>query len=198
MNNTFKIFPLDNSSRDQTKDLFRISIPLAFAKEGLSDLTEAIRKEIDLKEQWVDASLDDPFFPTHFLIAKKDELVVGTISYGPCGEDIIKCTKHQFESFGEVGSLYVSQKYQDQGLGSALIQAMMKHLIDQNITQFVLDSGYQHAQKKWLKKFGEPFLVVEDYWGQGLNHMIWHCEVKDILLNQESDSMLSTSNSFRT
>lgn len=80
---------------------------------------------------------------------------------------------------GEVGGLFVLPSYQGQGIGSALIQAMVEHNAVMGRGQFCLDSGYKQAQKRWLRKFGAPYKVVKDYWGQGLDHMIWLYNVSD-------------------
>ena len=65
--------------------------------------------------------------------------------------------------------------------GSSLIQAMMNELHDRGIDHFSLDSGYKEAQCRWIRKFGEPYLVAKDYWGPGKDHMIWLCQVKDFV-----------------
>jgi len=62
-------------------------------------------------------------------------------------------------------------------VGSALINAMVAHLYKQGLDQFCLDSGYKRAQKRWLRKFGEPYKVVKDYWGPDIDNMIWLCKV---------------------
>jgi GNAT superfamily N-acetyltransferase len=80
---------------------------------------------------------------------------------------------------GELGSLYVLPSYQGQGVGSALIKGMAISLKKQGIDQFCLDSGYKRAQKRWLRKFGEPYKTVKDYWGPDSVHMVWLCKIND-------------------
>lgn len=70
-------------------------------------------------------SLDTTTAEPYFLLAKIEEQVVGTISFGACGEDIQTCTDHQLDEIGELGSLYIMPSYQGQGVGSALIKEMM-------------------------------------------------------------------------
>lgn len=161
--------------------VFEAAIPDAFDKEGLGSLTEDIHREILHKKYLLDASLNLQGMDIYFLVAKIDETVVGTISYGACGDDIKKCTEKQFHSVGELGSLYVLPSHQDQGVGSALIRAMIAHLRKQGIDQFCLDSGYKRAQKRWLRKFGVPYKVVKDYWGPTADHMIWLYKVSDFI-----------------
>lgn len=164
--------------------VFEITIPEAFEKEGLGFLKEDIRREIEHKKHLLDTSMDQTNPDTFFLFAKLDQAVVGTISFGPCGEDIKRCTEHQLDAVGELGSLFVMSQYQGQGVGSLLINAMVANLHRRRIDNFCLDSGYRHAQKRWLRKFREPYKVVEAYWGPDNDHMIWLCKVKDYLATQ--------------
>lgn len=158
--------------------VFDASIPEAFEKEGLGHLQEDIAREIEHKKHMLDESMNLTT-DIYFLMAKLDQTVVGTISYGPCGEEIKKCTNNQLVNIGELGSLFVLPHYQGQGIGSELIHAMVASLSERKIDQFCLDSGYGHAQKRWLRKFGEPFKVAKDFWGPNLDHMIWLCKVID-------------------
>ena len=87
------------------------------------------------------------------------------------------CTGHQLDAVGELGSLYILPEYQGQGIGSALIGELLEFLREQGIDRFCLDSGYQRAQRRWLQKFGEPYITVKDYWGPDSVHMVWLCTV---------------------
>lgn len=49
------------------------------------------------------------------------------------------------------------------------------------IEEFCFDSGYRNAQKRWLKKFGKPYKIAKDYWGEDGDNMIWLCKVKDYI-----------------
>lgn len=179
--NHYTISALTDADYESTTSVFNASISDAFEQEGLGQYQEDIQSEIDQKKQKALASLDPANSSIYFLIAKFDETVVGTISYGPCGEAIQTCTEHQLDHLGELGSLYVAPSYQNQGVGSLLIKEMMRYLKDQGIEQFCLDSGYKRAQTRWVRKFGEPYKVVKDYWGPDSIHMIWLCNVNDFL-----------------
>ncbi len=157
--------------------VFETAIPDAFIKEGLTLMDEDIQNEISNKKQMLSSALEDQNGGLRFLVAKVDDQVVGTISFGPCGTDIISCTEGELSGVGELGSLYILPDFQNQGIGSALIHEMLKTLHDKGIEKFCLDSGYKRAQKRWLRKFGEPYKVVNDYWGPGYEHMIWLCKV---------------------
>lgn len=160
--------------------VFEASIPDAYEKEGLGLLKEDIHREIEHKKHLLDASMSSTDSKPYFLLAKHEETVVGTISFAPCSEDIKKCIGNQFDGISELGSLYILPSFQGQGAGSALIHTLLTYLSEQGIEQFCLDSGYKRAQKKWLRKFGEPYKVVKDYWGPGFDHMIWLCKVHDV------------------
>ncbi|AFM40522.1 acetyltransferase, N-acetylglutamate synthase [Desulfosporosinus acidiphilus SJ4] len=162
--------------------VFETTIPDTYNKEGLGSRKKDIMNEIYFKKQLLDSSLTQDGPEIYFLLAKLNENVIGTISFGPCGEDIKKCTERQLNNVGEIGSLFILPPYQGQGVGSALLSTMVMQLDKQGIDQFCLDSGYKNAQKRWLRKFGEPYKVVKDYWGLNYDHMIWLCNVKSYLL----------------
>ncbi|MBU2703498.1 GNAT superfamily N-acetyltransferase [Sporomusaceae bacterium BoRhaA] len=161
--------------------VFETAIADAFEKEGLGSEQKFINSEIMQKKRLLDAAIAQPNLDIDFLVAKLEEIVVGTISFGPCGEHIRECTEKRCHSVGELGSLYILPRYQGQGVGSALIAAMAEKLSKQGIDQFCLDSGYRRAQEKWLRKFGAPYKAIKDYWGPGSEHMIWFCNVADFV-----------------
>ena len=160
-------------------DVFEASIIDAFEKEGLGDLTNDMACEIDSKKNLLTSSLENANSGISFLVAKMNGRLIGTISFGPCGSEIKKLTRGKLESIGELGSLYVLPGFQGKGVASALIHSMMQRLHQFGIEQFCLDSGYMHAQKKWLRKFGKPYHIAKDYWGKDRHHMIWLCRVID-------------------
>ncbi|WP_410513133.1 GNAT family N-acetyltransferase [Paenibacillus sp. BR2-3] len=181
MTNNLKISNPTQSDMASACNLFEASISDAFEKEGLGLLIDDIQKEIEHKKHLLHTSLNLADSDTYFLVAKINRAIVGTISFGPCGEDIRSCTENQLDDVGELGSVYVLPSYQGQGVGSALIKDMATYLKQQGIDQFCLDSGYKRAQKRWLRKFGEPYKVVKDYWGPNSVHMVWLCKVTDFI-----------------
>ncbi|WP_232380873.1 GNAT family N-acetyltransferase [Paenibacillus tianjinensis] len=172
---------LKPEDKEAAARIFEISIKEAFEQEGLGDLREDIQHEIEGKSKLVLSSLSGDNPDTLFMLAKLDGTAAGTISFGPCGEDIRVCTGGELDGTGELGSLYVLPQFQGQGVGSALIKSMAAWLKRQGIQQFCLDSGYKRAQQRWLRKFGAPYKTVQDYWGLGNDHMIWLCDVKDYI-----------------
>lgn len=160
-------------------NVFEKSITDAFEKEGLSHLREDILSEIEYKKKLLSLALSNNDMTIFFLIAKIKDEVVGTISFSPCGDLIKNLTHYQISNVGELGTLYVLPSYQDKGIGSALIDELIKVLHMNDVQQFCLDSGYKRAQNRWLRKFGHPYKIVKDYWRESNHHMIWVCEVKD-------------------
>jgi GNAT superfamily N-acetyltransferase len=160
--------------------LFDISIRDAFQQDGFVYTESELLQEIDLKKQIVAQAIQSEHSDSniHVLIAKIEDKIVGTISYGPSNPLIHKFTDGALAGIGEIGGLYVLPDYQNKGIGSALIQAMIHFLHTKEIKSFCLDSGYKRAQQRWLRKFGEPYKVVEKVWGPDSIFMIWLCEVQ--------------------
>ncbi|MEK5057971.1 GNAT family N-acetyltransferase [Paenibacillus shunpengii] len=178
---TVQVIPAGSADVERVNYIFEKTIPDTFEKEGIAHLEEDLSGEIELKKKLLQRALQSDAADTLFLAAMQDDMVVGTISYSPCGEDIKVCTEHALDHVGELGSLYVLPSHQGQGIGSALIKALLTLLNEQGVEQFCLDSGYKLAQQKWLRKFGKPYVSVRDYWGPGSVHMVWLCQVNDFI-----------------
>ncbi len=153
----------------------------AFAQEGLAHLDAEIQGIVAGKAALFDESLKDRLGEVQFLAAKDTEELIGMISFGPRGKEIRECTGEDSAGIGKLGTLYVLPEYQDQGVGSALIQALVRQLHQQGVEQFCLDSGFKRAKERWLRKFGQPYVVAPDYWGPGVDHMVWLCHIRDHL-----------------
>jgi len=74
---------------------------------------------------------------------------------------------------GMIGHIAVHPDYQNRGIGTVLLQKMLLTLENRRVPSFCLDSGYKQAQMIWQKKFGQPDIVLENYWGTNNHHMIW-------------------------
>ena len=162
-------------------NVFEKTITNAFEKEGISYLKDDILDEIESKKQLLHIALLNNDTTVYFLVARINNEVIGTISYSPCNDDVKKFTNNKLEYIGELGSLYVLPNYQNMGVASELIHSLIEHLHKIGVKQFCLDCGYKLAQKRWLKKFGNPYKIVKDYWGKDYDHMIWLCDVKDYI-----------------
>lgn len=163
---------------NEIERFFEITINAAFEEQGVGHLTEFIAEEVESKMQMVRNFLEGSK-EYYFMIAKIEDSIVGTISFGSCGNIIRQCCEGQLNDVGELGSLYVLPRHQDQGIGSKLINSLILHLKQNQIENFCLDSGFKKAQKRWTRKFGEPYKIMKDYWGPSSDHFIWYCRVKE-------------------
>lgn len=153
-----------------------------FEREGLSELKDDIKAEIENKNQYLRDDFDSLGKNRYFMIAIDTEYnkVIGTIEYGPASELINICTNGAMKDLYEVGTVFVHPNFQGRGVGSLLLSVMFLTLLNRGIKEFCLDSGYNNAQKIWKKKFGEPDYLLENYWGEGADHMIWRRNTRDM------------------
>jgi len=174
------IVKAQESDRLAIYDVFSTTITDAFIQEGLGHLKVDIEEEINIKYQLLNRSLLVSDKSIIFLIAKINDKVVGTISLGPLTNEIIKISGTHTKQSKELGSLYVLPEYQNQRIGSHLIEAMITEIRGLNIESFWLDCGLKTAQTKWLHKFSKPYMIAKDYWGKNSDHMIWFCHTNDL------------------
>lgn len=152
-----------------------------YEKEGLGQETEAIEAEILLKKAYLEDDLATGGTGRYFLLAAEGAEIVGTAEFGPTGDIILECTGGALAGVPEVGTVFVRPDRQGQGIGSALLQAVLQAMAARGHETFCLDSGYTRAQKVWRKKLGEPCCVAKDYWGPGYDHLVWHRPIAVIL-----------------
>lgn len=162
-------------------ELFKVVIKDTFKRNGIDDLVDMIDEEIKEKKKYFMTDINTNGNDRYFLIATLDERVVGTIEYGLAGKIINECTQGKLKEFYEIGTVFVHPEYQQKGIGSHLLTALLKELESKNISHFCLDSGYESAQKIWTKKFGQPKYHIKNYWGEDAHHMIWVVKISDIL-----------------
>ncbi len=158
---------------EELKQFFNIVITDTFAREGLAEMVEDIKNEIEMKKKYLKADFDSNGEQRYFLIALDQDKIIGTIEYGAASELITSCTNGALKELIEVGTVFVRPDYQRKGIGNLLFNAVVLTLQQKGIAEFCLDSGYTSAQKIWKKKFGEPDFLLKDYWGEGFDHMIW-------------------------
>jgi GNAT superfamily N-acetyltransferase len=167
---------------DELNQFFSKVIRDTFDKEGISELLDDMKEEIESKKQYLNNDLDSNGAKRYFLIDLDENGIVGSIEYGPVSELIVTCTEGALREGVEVGTIFVHPDYQRRGLGSLLLNLMLLTLQNRGINEFCLDSGYKNAQKVWRKKFGEPDYLLKDYWGEGSDHMIWKRNPNDMAL----------------
>lgn len=155
--------------RAALEQFFRLMIEDTFEKEGVGHLKDEIRHEEKEKMTFFDRSLTGK---DRFYILIEDEQIIGTASLIPATHLI---TEHapKCKDLIELSSLFIHKDYQDQGRGSQMIDYLLKTLKAEGIESFCLDSGYRLAQKKWCRKFGDPYRIVKDLWGPSFDHYIW-------------------------
>ena len=172
-----KIVELTEEDFYKAYEVFKVTVPYAFDLSEDVLCMEVVEDEIESKKKVLESALNRDKTGVIVLIAKNNDEVVGTISFGPCSEAIRQCTNNEFSNVGELGSLFILPKYQDKGIGSALIEEMISYLEKRGIKEFCLDSGYKDAQKRWCRKFGNPYKIVKDYWAPGIDNMVWLCKI---------------------
>jgi GNAT superfamily N-acetyltransferase len=160
-------------------ELFRTVIVHTFESEGIGHLQEDLAQEIHQKETYWQEYVNGG--ARSFLVATKGAKVIGCIEYGKAGEFVSTHTNGALAHLDKVGTVFVHPGHQGQGIGSQLVQAMLRLMKERGIHEFCLDSGYKRAQQVWQQKFGEPTYVLTDFWDEGYHHMIWRREVKACL-----------------
>jgi GNAT superfamily N-acetyltransferase len=168
--------------KDELEMFFETVIKDTYEKEGLSQLAEDIKNEIEGKKQYLEEDLASNGKYRYFMIAidKDTNNIIGSIEYGPASNLIQKCTDGLWKGLYEIGTVFVHPVYQNGGIGSSLLNKIFLIMSAQGIEEFVLDSGYTRAQQIWKKKFGEPNVIMKDFWGEGYDHWIWRKRIKDM------------------
>ncbi|TDL80444.1 N-acetyltransferase [Peribacillus frigoritolerans] len=158
---------------DELNRFFSKVIRDTFEKEGISEMVGDMKDEMACKIQYLKTDLESNGENRYFLIGLDGKEIVGSIEYGPVSELIVSCTDGAFSRLSEIGTVFVHPDYQKRGIGTLLLNVMLLTLQNRGISEFCLDSGYSSAQKVWKKKFGEPDYFLQNYWGEGCDHMIW-------------------------
>lgn len=166
---------------EELNHFFELVIRDTFAKNDIADLIDSLENEIHDKRRCLNEDMENDGKDRYFLVATINDMIVGTIEHGPANDLIHECTQGKLSGFQEIGTVYVHQKFQNQGIGNLLLTKMFHVLNEKKIKEFCFDSGYISAQKIWRKKFGEPEYHLKNYWGDGSDHMIWRIKTIDVL-----------------
>ncbi|WP_400245008.1 GNAT family N-acetyltransferase [Niallia sp. JL1B1071] len=161
-------------------DFFRLVITDTYRKEGIAEKKEDLLAEIETKKQFLAMDLESDGVERCFLIAKIEDLIVGSIEYGPSSALICQCTNAELKDIKEIGTVFVHPEYQRRGIGNLLLKAIYEEMDKKGVEVFCLDSGYVHAQRVWKKKFGTPDYLLKDYWEIGNDHMIWKLYLENV------------------
>lgn len=163
---------------------FKTVITDTYRNEGIEDMVNDRNAEIQSKITYLNQDFESDGQERYFLLALDGDSIIGTIEYGPSSELILSCTEHTYQELPELGTVFVHPAYQGQGVGNQLIREMFATLKNNGIEEVCLDSGYIRAQKIWKHKFGEPAYLLQDYWGEGIPHMIWRVNVKEYVFER--------------
>ncbi len=167
---------------DSINEFFELVIRDTFERNGLSDLLEkTMEEEIADKRKCLKEDFESHGANRYFLIVTIDNLVVGSIEYGPSNDLIITSTNGALKDLVEIGTVFVNPKHQRKGIGNLILFRILDELENKGIKEFCLDSGYKSAQKIWFHKFGEPEYCLKDYWGEGADHMVWRLKVSEVM-----------------
>ncbi|WDV44196.1 GNAT family N-acetyltransferase [Clostridiaceae bacterium M8S5] len=162
-------------------DFFEVVIRDTFKKNNIDNLVDLIDIEIIDKQNQLDQDFSSNGNDKFFLIVTSNDGIVGSICYGNPNDLIIECTNGKLQDIPEIGTVYVHPDYQSKGIGSMMIDAILKEMKSKDINKFCMDSGYKTAQKVWCKKFKYPEYYLIDYWDEGSDHMIWNLNVDDYI-----------------
>ena len=146
-------------------DFFETVIRDTFERNEMSHLVDLIADEMEDKRRFLHQDIESNGKNRYFLIAKENDMIVGSIEYGPANELIISCTNRELKGLVEIGTVFVHPDYQKKGIASKMINIIVEELEKKGIKELCLDSGYKSAQKFWIKKFGNPEYHLRDYWG---------------------------------
>lgn len=164
----------------QIHEVFSKTIKNSFKEEGIIDPSG---KETDEEIARLINTFQDDFATQgqkeYFLIAHLQNKIVGTIGYGTINPLISDNITIARAGIPELKSVYILPEFQNRGIGSLLFQHMLLVLAEKHIEEYYLDSGYKKSQQFWERKLGAPAHTLNDFWGKGNHHMIWHCLVGD-------------------
>lgn len=161
----------------QIEKFFRIVLEDTFRKEGIEENIYDMLEELASKKRYLASDFHSGVEERYFLIAVSGREILGTMESGKQSKLLLNLTKGKLSHLPEVGTAFVHPDHQGQGIASLLLEEMEKELERKGFAEYCLDSGYQRAQKIWFSKFGTPCYIFENYWAQGVSHMIWKVKI---------------------
>ena len=160
--------------------LFNIVITDAFKQDGIGDDTTGIETEVNKQLSFINKDLQSDGKTLFFLLARTAQQIVGTIAYSEASNLLKKHLDVDLQNVPEITSVQVLPTFQNKGIGSLLFNAILISLLHKNTREVCLDGGYKKSQGYWIKKLGDPNVILENYWGDGLDHMIWYRKMTDL------------------
>jgi GNAT superfamily N-acetyltransferase len=176
-----RVVAISEPSREdfiEIKALFKSVLFDLYQREGIFEtFQETLQSELEEKEEALLTFFENSNKMPYFLMAKCDGKCVGTIALTVPNTIIAENMEH-FEIEGplfspEVASVFVLPEFQGMGVGVQLLEGIKTALKDKRYHSFYLDCGYTKSQPYWNKQLGEATKVLNNYWGDGMHHMIW-------------------------
>lgn len=174
--------------KNDMEELYKLLLSVikdAFKQDGIDD-NDGIKEEVEKQLGFLNQDFESKGSEVFFLIARTEEKIIGTIAYSKANDLIKNNLKIDFQNVPEITSVYVLPEFQGQGVGSLLFNGILISLHHKNIDVVCLDGGYKKSQPFWIKKLGNPSVTLKDYWGKGLDHMIWLRNMKDFKIRYQT------------
>ncbi len=178
-------------SRPQNKDISELKsfiktvTTFAFANDGYPYEDEELQNLIKKKIALLNLDFSSSGQKAYFLIAKMKNKIAGCISSSEVSEIIKNNLSINYDHVPEITTVYVLPDFHHQGIATILLNAMFISLLKDGVKECVWDAGYKKSQSFWIKKFGNPTVVLKDHWAKGFNHLIWHRQIPGLTIKLE-------------
>lgn len=166
---------LQEEDLEEARNFWQEVIADTARKENIANVRKLVEDELRRILSNIDSSLKGE--PECYFIARLDQLMIGSIAIGQ-PNDLIR-THMDLDAVPEIKSVYVHPDYQGKGIGRMLFQSVLMDLRRCGAKQFCLDCGYRRAQVFWQQLLGPPSLLLQAYWGEGSDHMIWLQDIEE-------------------
>ena len=170
-----------SSDIEQIHSLFETTLLHTFEQEAISvSISGDLEDEIEALKQTLARDFASEGDLEYFLLACDGNRVIGTVAHGPSGRFMRAHVSADHARTPEIKCLYVHPDYQGRGIGSLLIAAIVRRLQSIGTEAVCFDSGYRQAQRRWIRKFGEPTVILPDHWAPGAPHMFWYRQLDQL------------------
>ena len=173
-----KIRSVTNFDVDELKKLFEITISDIFTKNDIIDPYE-MKNEIEGKSIKVYNAIINKKPKSKYYVAETNKCIIGIAGYSLINNDIKANIEIENYDAYELGTVYILPEYQRIGVGTLLIENIIESMKNTGIYEFYLDCGYKTSQLFWLKKFGTPYKIIKNKFGENQDYMIWKVKTED-------------------
>jgi len=178
-----EISRISEKDTDELYQLFDNVIKDNFLFEGytLESLQDGIQQCINQPMEGIKSDFESEGKDNYHLIAKINGKIIGTMAHGTLSETVYKNTSFK-NGIREIKSAYILPDYQNKGVGSILLNAILLSLYQTDIKKVCIYSGFKKGIAFWEKKFGKAPIILKDYFDKDVDCLIWHKELKDIII----------------